>query len=207
METVPLDEAWVLHPTALATDAEGSLYFVNQGALRFRKVDRWGRVSTVAGSGLLGYSGDGGPATEAALNEPYAVTDDDVGNHYVADSKNRIVRKVVLDGTISTAAGRVPFGLPTEIRFHVPQEAEPGQTRVIVLHDGALSEPFAVQVGRIAPGCSRRTVTAEALQPARPNGGRGAEPALRRRSTATIPRRGVTPPFLWTCGRASVRST
>ena len=112
METVPLDEAWVLHPTALATDAEGSLYFVNQGAFRVRKVDRWGRVSTVAGSGLLGYSGDGGPATEAALNEPYAVTDDDVGNLYVADSKNRIVRKVVLDGTISTAAGRVPFGLP-----------------------------------------------------------------------------------------------
>lgn len=106
LEAVPLDEAWVLHPTALATDAEGSLYFVDRGAFRVRKVDRSGRVSTIAGSGLLGYSGDGGPAMSARLgNRVEGLAVDGEGNVYIADTENLRIRRVDASGTITTFAG------------------------------------------------------------------------------------------------------
>ena len=111
LEAVPLDEAWVLHPTALATDSEGSLYFVDRDAFRVRKVDRSGRVSTIAGSGLLGYSGDGGPATSARLGDRVeGLAVDGEGNVYIADTENLRIRRVDASGTITTFAGTGRWG-------------------------------------------------------------------------------------------------
>ncbi|MDE0628041.1 MAG: hypothetical protein OXH99_16725 [Bryobacterales bacterium] len=111
LEAVPLDEAWVLHPTALATDSEGSLYFVDRETFRVRKVDRSGRVSTIAGSGLLGYSGDGGPATSARLgNRVEGLAVDGEGNVYIADTENYRIRRVDASGTITTFAGTGRWG-------------------------------------------------------------------------------------------------
>ncbi len=69
-----------------------------------RRVDTSGTISTVAGTGAGGYSGDGGPAVSAQLQVPQAVAFDKSGNLYIADSAN-FIRKVTPDGTISTLAG------------------------------------------------------------------------------------------------------
>jgi sugar lactone lactonase YvrE len=72
---------------------------------RIRKVDSSGEISTVAGNGEAGFSGDGGPATEASLNGPSDVALDSAGNLFVVDSFNDRIRKVDGSGTITTFAG------------------------------------------------------------------------------------------------------
>lgn len=75
-----------------------------------RKVTPIGNISTVAGSGTFGFSGDAGPATSAQLYGPYAVTTDAAGNLYIADTGNSRVRKVSLSGVIGTIAGNGSAG-------------------------------------------------------------------------------------------------
>jgi uncharacterized protein (TIGR03437 family) len=92
-------------PNGVAVDTAGNLYiaeFMNQ---RVRKVAADGTITTVAGTGVAGFSGDGGPATAARLNEPFRVVLDKAGNLYISDYGNFRVRKVALDGTITTIAG------------------------------------------------------------------------------------------------------
>src|ERR1700689_812495 len=62
-------------------------------------------ISTVAGTGVAGYYGDGGPATNATLNQPYGMAPDAAGNLYIADDFNNRIRKVAVNGTITTVAG------------------------------------------------------------------------------------------------------
>jgi sugar lactone lactonase YvrE len=93
---------------------DGTLYFCDTGNHRIRALSEDGMVRTVAGSGPEtfdrdfegGYSGDGGPATEALLQRPTDVAIDADGNLYIADTFNSCVRKVDSEGTISTVAGR-----------------------------------------------------------------------------------------------------
>ena len=88
-------------------DGDGNLYIVDTSNHRIRKVDASsGNISTVAGSGTNGFSGDGGAATSAALSNPKRVAVDSAGNIYIADSTNARIRKVnASDGNISTVAG------------------------------------------------------------------------------------------------------
>ena len=86
-------------------DAAGNLYIADSGNNSIRKVAPNGTITTVAGNGTQGYSGDGGPATSAELNYPYGVAVDAAGNLYIADTSNYRVRKVTPDGTITTVAG------------------------------------------------------------------------------------------------------
>src|SRR5579864_1578917 len=73
-------------PFDVAFDAAGNLYFSDTFNCRIRRVDaRTGVISTVAGNGEKGYSGDGGPATAASLNEPYGIILDRAANLYIAD--------------------------------------------------------------------------------------------------------------------------
>ena len=92
-------------PAGVAVDAAGNLYIADQGNQRIRKVDAGGTISTVAGNGTAGYSGDNGPATAASLSSPYSVAVDAAGNLYIADLNNQRIRKVDAGGTISTVAG------------------------------------------------------------------------------------------------------
>ena len=111
LEEVPLAEAWVQHPSGLAIDSEGRLYFVDRDTYRVRKVDSSGLVSTVAGSGMVGYSGDGGPATSARLGERVeGLAVDREGNVYISDTENNRIRRVDPSGKITTIAGTGAWG-------------------------------------------------------------------------------------------------
>jgi uncharacterized protein (TIGR03437 family) len=92
-------------PNGVAVDAAGNLYIAEFLGERVRKVATNGTITTVAGTGVAGFSGDGGPATLASLNGPSRVALDKAGNLYIADSDNYRVRKVSLNGTITTVAG------------------------------------------------------------------------------------------------------
>lgn len=96
--------AQIQSPHGLVVGRDGTLYF-SDGSNRVRKVSRSGIISTVAGNGTAGFSGDGGPATAAQLNTPenLAVTAD--GSLYIADAVNHRVRKVSPAGVITTVVG------------------------------------------------------------------------------------------------------
>jgi sugar lactone lactonase YvrE len=94
-------------PNGLARDAQGNLYVAEDYGHRVRKLDAaTGLVSTVAGTGVAGYGGDGGAATAAQLNHPKGLALDVAGNLYIADDQNNRIRKVdAATGRISTVAG------------------------------------------------------------------------------------------------------
>jgi uncharacterized protein (TIGR03437 family) len=97
--------ASLFSPMAVAVDAGGNLYIADSGNFRIRKVSAAGIITTVAGSLLPIFSGDGGPATSAGLFSPGGVAVDTSGNLYIADIGNNRIRKVNTAGTISTVAG------------------------------------------------------------------------------------------------------
>jgi sugar lactone lactonase YvrE len=96
--------------TAVTLDSIGNLYIADGGNDRIRKVTPSGIISTVAGNGTAGYSGDGGMATSAQLNNPAGMAIDPVGNLYIADFLNSVIRKVTPSGIISTVAGNGTYG-------------------------------------------------------------------------------------------------
>jgi sugar lactone lactonase YvrE len=109
----------------VALDHKGNIYICDLENQRIRKVDRDGIIHTVAGSGKKGYSGDGGPATKAALKDPWGIAVDREGNVYIADHHNRVVRKVDPKGTITTVAGTGEAGF----------NREEGPATKVMLHD------------------------------------------------------------------------
>jgi hypothetical protein len=93
-------------PYAVAFDAAGNMYIADVNNFRIRKVNKvTGIISTFAGNGISGYSGDGGQATNAKLNYPSSVAFDAADNMYIADNFNHCIRKVNTSGIISTFAG------------------------------------------------------------------------------------------------------
>lgn len=92
-------------PWAITTDDAGNIYYSEPDASVVRKIDFAGIITTVAGTGTAGYSGNGGPASAAQLNTPYGLATDHAGNLYIADNKNNVIRKVNAAGVISTVAG------------------------------------------------------------------------------------------------------
>jgi sugar lactone lactonase YvrE len=92
-------------PYGIAVDNTGALYVADHNNHRVRKITTDGRISTVAGTGVAGFEGDDGPAVSAQLNHPREVAVDSAGNLYIADADNHRVRKVGVDGMISTVVG------------------------------------------------------------------------------------------------------
>jgi len=106
----PAVKAEMNFPTGIAVDSSGSLYIADFQNLRVRKIDSSGNIATVAGNGVLSFSGDGSPALSAQMNTPQGVTVDTAGNLYIADTNNNVVRKVAKNGIIATIAGNGTAG-------------------------------------------------------------------------------------------------
>src|SRR2546428_739985 len=109
----PATSAQLTYPTSVVVDPVATLSTADQTTLRIRRVAAGtGFISTVAGSGTPGFSGDGGPATSAQLNYPTSVAVDAAGNLLIADANNDLIRRVAVDtGIISTVAGSGGAGL------------------------------------------------------------------------------------------------
>jgi sugar lactone lactonase YvrE len=122
--------AGINHPFGVALDGAGNLYIADTGNQRVRMVSAaTGIITTIAGTGVHGYSGDGGPATKAEFYNPEGLAVDSAGNVYIAEEFNNVVRKITAGtGIISTIAGTDgPFesyggdgGLATKALFSGP---------------------------------------------------------------------------------------
>uniref|UniRef100_Q025Z3 NHL repeat containing protein n=1 Tax=Solibacter usitatus (strain Ellin6076) TaxID=234267 RepID=Q025Z3_SOLUE len=109
--------AATLHrPQGTVTGTDGSIYFTDTANHRVRKIGTDGKITTIAGTGDLGFSGDGGPATQATMSFPDALAIDSTNNLYVIDQKQLRVRKITPTGTISTVAGNGTLAYSTDTR-------------------------------------------------------------------------------------------
>lgn len=106
----PATAAEVNTPSGITTDATGNIYFTDQNGNCIRKINTAGIITTLAGAGTSGYSGDGGPATAAQLYWPEGLTVDHNGNIFVADQFNNVIREINNAGIISTVAGNNVIG-------------------------------------------------------------------------------------------------
>lgn len=105
LEGVPALEEYISYPNSIAVDKQGNVYYNDGSRCLIRKIDTAGMVTTVAGNGTSGYSGDGGPATAAQINGDANIAVGASGNLYLADTYNLVVRRVTPDGIIRTIAG------------------------------------------------------------------------------------------------------
>lgn len=127
-DNIPATSANIGTPGGLACDLNNNIYFVDRGNFRVRKIDiTSGQITTIAGNGISGYTGDGGPAVSASIQSGRALCFGPDGNLYFADTFNHVVRKINLSsGTITTEAGRGEFGfsgdggLATQAKLHFP---------------------------------------------------------------------------------------
>lgn len=100
----PATEAQLDHPWGIALDGNGNVY-ITVGPSVVRRIDSSGVITTIAGSGRVGYAGDGGPALQARLNSPEHVAVDGEGNVYIEDTGNNCIRMVDSNGVITTIVG------------------------------------------------------------------------------------------------------
>jgi uncharacterized protein (TIGR03437 family) len=108
-------------PRGVAVDRDGNLYVTETGHNRVRKISPAGAIATIAGAGTCCYSGDGGLATSAQLNQPWGLALDAVGNLYVADSANNAIRM------LSPVSAGLQAGAVTNAASNLPGPVAPGE--------------------------------------------------------------------------------
>jgi sugar lactone lactonase YvrE len=155
----PATGAQLMEPRTLAVGSDGSIYIAEPKAHRIRRVDPSGVITTFAGTGRAGFSGDGGPAGRAQLNFPRGVGTDAAGNVFIADSLNQRIRRVDAAGVIGTVAGRGKAcyfsasnncgdgGPPLEAGFATPRAVEATPAGELYVAD-----TFNERIRRVTPG-------------------------------------------------------
>ena len=140
----PALNANLVHVSSVAHDADDNLYIADTGVGRIRRVDaRTGIIDTVVGTGIPGYSGDGGPAREAQVNGVSSVTFDATGNMYFVDHNCHVIRRVDTHGIITTIVGSgeqgfTPDGTPaTEAKLDIPQGVAVSSDGTVYFTDSA----------------------------------------------------------------------
>lgn len=150
-------------PAGIAAGDDGSIVVADTINQRVRRISAAGRITTIAGTGDNGFAGDGGPAKDAAFNDPTAVALGADGSVYVADTGNNRVRAIRPDGTIATVAGSADQGFSgdggpaTSAQLNAPAGlvvdpfgnvfiADSGNNRVREVHDGIINTVAAGQL-------------------------------------------------------------
>jgi sugar lactone lactonase YvrE len=108
---VPALSGAIVQPQRVTVDGNGNVFFTASNAVF--EMSASGTLTLVAGTGRVGYAGDGGPAIQAQFNSPEGIAVDGQGNVYVADTGNNLVRIITTDGNINIYAGNAPYGVPT----------------------------------------------------------------------------------------------
>jgi len=102
----PASKAKIDNPFGVVRGPDGFIYFCEYDGQVIRKIDSKAMITTIAGTGGTGYTGDGGPATRATMNKPHEIRFDSKGDLYFTDMANHVIRKVDMkSGLISTVAG------------------------------------------------------------------------------------------------------
>jgi len=183
----PATAASLLGGGAVAVDAAGNLYIADTRNNRIRKVTASGTITTVAGNGQQGYSGDGGPATAASLNLPYGVAADAAGNLYIADWGNLRVRKVTAGGTISTVAGNGEQGYSGD---GGPATAAPLGWAQGVAVDAAgnlyIADSYYDRIRKVSPAGTITTVAGNGVEGYSGDGGPATAASLYRPSDVAV---------------------
>lgn len=184
-------EASLSNPSQVAVDDAGNLYITDgvgsrsylseSGNQRIRKVDAAGVITTVAGNGSAGFSGDGGAAVDAQLNYPSGVAVDGSGNLFIADQDNNRVREVAADGGITTVVGNgyqgvVGDGSPAPLAALVTPEGLAMDTEGNMY----IADTNAGRVRKVDPNGEITTVAGHGYDSALPSTGDGA-PAITAR--------------------------
>jgi sugar lactone lactonase YvrE len=175
----PATAAQLHYPNGVAVGADGSVYIADKDNHRIRKVDPAGIITTVAGNGTAGYSGDDGPATAASLNYPYDVAVGADGSIYIADWYNHCVRKVSPGGVITTVAGTGTPGYSgdgepaTGAQLNAPAGVTLGRDESLYIAD-----EYNHRVRRVAPTGIISTVAGNGAHAYSGDGGPAAEASL-----------------------------
>jgi hypothetical protein len=157
----------------LAPDRIGNLFILDDQANRVRKVALDGTISTLAGTGIGGFGGDGAPANKATLNGPTGIAVDVAGNVYISDTANQRVRIVTTDGNISTFAGQIDSpdagddGPALQAFLNAPANLAVSCSALYVndtnrIRAIALTAPLIAQAGIVSTANSSTTVKAGA---------------------------------------------
>jgi uncharacterized protein (TIGR03437 family) len=159
----PATSAALDAPKGLAFDPSGNLFIADQGNQRIRKITTAGIISTVAGNGLDGYAGDGGPASKAEFGFPAGIAFDSSGTLYIADRDNNRIRVLLPNGTVSTVAGTGVAGFSGDggpaiaAEINSPRSVTTASTGAVYLADEGnsrvrlLTPPPSIKPGGVTP--------------------------------------------------------
>ncbi|HMG24553.1 MAG TPA: hypothetical protein VK607_24620 [Kofleriaceae bacterium] len=167
----PATDAQFIELSGIAVAADGAIYIADDMAHRVRVI-RDGAIATLAGNGLPGYQGDGGPAIAAALTAPTALALDRGGNLYVSDASSHVVRRIAPDGTITTAAGTGEPGWSGDGGRAIDAQLN-GPEGIAVAGDGALyiADRLNSRIRRVAPDGTISTIAGTGTRGMTGNGG------------------------------------
>ncbi len=134
-------------PSAVVLDSSGNLYIADQANFRIRKVDTSGNISTIAGDGTNGYTGDSKAATSAEIGSAGGIAVDSSGNIYFSDTAQHVIRKIASGGTITTFAGTGTLGFSGDTTdATIAAAAAAGTTTVVVATSAAINNPTGIAV-------------------------------------------------------------